>query len=642
MAAEVLYALTLGGTLLLAFLSFVTAHLFRNRAVTWLAAALGLFALYTAVGSGYAGSPWWPDTPGLDVWLRNFLLGATAVGFYGYLRRASRAHRLGRAWAPAFTVVMVAFTLVAFFGTALPPADAPHLLAATDIAGRVLLAVVAVVAWRQHAWSTPLGYAGVAALCLQAALFYGAPGSALGVMNWQAHAGNVVLPAAAAGFFLYICGVLYTRQRQAAALHQRLEHWHADEHDRLEAMIGARTAEMQRALRSRAELLAYVSHDLRAPLGRILDAAHSLDPDAPPQSGARHLIEQQVQRQTDLIDELLEFSRDELGTAEPLPTSGYLYAFLAEVTAQSRLDAESRGCRLVTAIAPHLPPVVALDFRRLRQILANLVGNAAKFADHGTVSLSVTARPATHGRSAELDFAIQDTGAGLPESGRRRLLYQAFARGANAAGQPGYGLGLTIVTQLLGALGSHLEVDSTPGHGSRFSFVLATEVLDAEALEPVLQASADTVMDGAGRRILLVDGSARTRALLCDLLDGYGFDSHAVASVEEAVSALDRQAFSLVVTEQHFVAGDAGALLRRVRVASAYVPVLLYSDRPPSVQPPLPFDAVVLKQADGNELLRQIARLLSGARQPMRRTDAAARWSGSELEPGALLDRPNA
>lgn len=378
---------------------------------------------------------------------------------------------------------------------------------------------------------------------------------------------------------------------------------------RLEQAVTVRTEQLQSALRARGMLLARISHDLRSPLAGIIESVRQWR-----QGSSRRdypaLIEGSARQQLDLIDELLEFSRDELTELELVEAPGHLHAFLQGVAEQGSLLAERSGNRFVVSYAENLPALVKLDFRRLRQVLTNLIANAAKFTDHGQIQLSVAALPPAQGR-AQLHFMVEDSGIGIEPAERERLA-QPFARGGNATHYDGYGLGLAIVTQILGRMNSRLNIDAAPGGGSRFGFVLEVALAGEDELEQDLAGDTGDGIDGAGRRILVVDDHPQSRDMLCDLLDGFGFESVPAASGEAALEALREQRVELVVTDQFMPGMDGWALLRALRREYPGVPVLLYSSLPArTVGDQLAFDDALLKPASGKQLLERIGQLLA-------------------------------
>lgn len=381
---------------------------------------------------------------------------------------------------------------------------------------------------------------------------------------------------------------------------------------RLEQAVAVRTGQLQNAMRARSMLLARISHDLRSPLAGIIDGVRQW------RAGDRQrdypgLIESSAHQQLDLIDELLEFSRDELAELELVEASGYLHAFLQGLVEHAALLAEKRRNRFECRYGEDLPALVKLDFRRLRQVLMNLIGNAAKFTDDGYILFTVTAAPASHGK-VSLHFMVEDSGIGIEPSEQERLSLP-FARGSNAAQYNGYGLGLAIVTQILERMGSRLNIEAAPSGGSRFGFALEVPLAEESELEPDLfddEAAAGEI-NGADHTILVVDDNAQSREMLCDLLDGFGFESISAADGEQALALLREQAVSLIVTDQAMPGMDGWTLLQAVRRDHPQLPVLLYSALPPR-RPQgfeaLAFNDALLKPASGKQLLLRIHRLL--------------------------------
>lgn|GEM_PF-480250 len=383
----------------------------------------------------------------------------------------------------------------------------------------------------------------------------------------------------------------------------------------LERTVAARTAELQQSLRARSMLLAHIGHDLRSPLVGILDGIRQWRSGASARDYPR-LVEGSARQQLELIDELLEFSRGELTELELVEAPGYLHGFLREVEERAQLLAERQRNRLECRFAPDLPPLVKADFRRLRQVLMNLLGNAAKFTRDGRILFAVSAAPAGPG-TVRLRFAVEDTGIGLgPEDDRQRLL-QPFVRGGNAAPHEGSGLGLSIVGQLLDRMGSRLRIESAPGGGSRFGFELDLAPAGEDELEPGAGEGDAGDIDGAGRVVLVVDDHAPSRDLLCDLLDGCGFETVPAADGAAALDLLRRRTPDLVLTDQRMQGMDGWHLLQAVRREHPDLPVLLYSalppQRPQDIDARLAFTAALLKPASERRLLETVARLLRQA-----------------------------
>ncbi|NID05746.1 response regulator [Luteibacter jiangsuensis] len=379
---------------------------------------------------------------------------------------------------------------------------------------------------------------------------------------------------------------------------------------RLEGIVQKRTAELRQSLQARRMLLAHVGHDLRAPLGAIMNAVRRWRVGDAGRDYPR-IIERHVRQQMELIDDLLEFSRGELTGLQLEPQAGYLHGFIHDVAEQASLLVERHGNRFECRFDERMPAVVAADFRRLRQVLLNLLGNAAKFTHDGTVVFRVDAVPERAGR-VRLVFTVEDTGIGM-DAGALESLQQPFTRGGNAMQHEGSGLGLAIVVQLLQHMGTKLDAESVPGSGSRFSFAADFDLADEDELEAEFEAGGDIgEVDGEGRAILVVEPHPIRRAVLCDLLDGYGFESIPVADASAALEAVRIESLSLVVTEQRLPGSDGWRLLHAIRQIDPSVPVLLYAALSPRLPPggSLEFDDVLLKPATAAEFMACVMRLV--------------------------------
>ncbi|GGA02671.1 two-component regulator propeller domain-containing protein [Dyella caseinilytica] len=381
---------------------------------------------------------------------------------------------------------------------------------------------------------------------------------------------------------------------------------------RLEQAVAVRTGQLQNVMRARSMLLARISHDLRSPLSGIIDSVRRWR-GGDTQRDYPGLIESSVRQQLDLIDELLEFSRDELADFELVESPGYLHAFLQGLVEHAALHAEKHRNRFEYRYAENLPALVKLDFRRLRQVLMNLIGNAAKFTNDGYIVFTVTATPLQQG-NVQLHFMVEDSGIGIEPSDREHLSLP-FARGSNAAPYNGYGLGLAIVTQILERMKSRLTIEAAPSGGSRFGFLLDVPLAEEDELEQDLFEDDGVLgeINAAGHTIMVVDDHAQGREMLCDLLDGFGFESLSAADGEQALALLGQQSVSLIVTDQVMPGMGGWALLQRVRHHYPELPVLLYSSLPPR-RPEgfeaLEFDDALLKPASGKQLLVCISHLL--------------------------------
>ncbi|WP_430389987.1 ATP-binding protein [Dyella sp. 20L07] len=376
-----------------------------------------------------------------------------------------------------------------------------------------------------------------------------------------------------------------------------------------EQTVERRTAQISAALRARNDLLAMISHDLRSPLSNIIECVNRWNSGDGKRDYPR-IIEQSVWQQIALIDDLLEFAQDEHASAELEKVAGYLHAFLADVASQAWLMAERGANRFVHRFDERLPMLVKADFRRLRQVLVNLLGNATKFTHDGLVEFEVCAEEC-HDARVRLRFTIKDSGIGLAYE-EIDSLTKPFVRGANVEHREGSGLGLSIVAQWLDRMHSRLQLKQVATGGCEFSFVLDLDLAsESEVISNLLNDDPmDQSLDGRGRVIVVVDDQPQNRDMICDLLDSYGFASFPAGEGKEALKLVEEENAAMVITDQYMDGMDGWMLLDALRRANPRLPVVLCSASPP--RPPafcavgLDFDAVLMKPTSVRQLLQVV------------------------------------
>lgn len=294
----------------------------------------------------------------------------------------------------------------------------------------------------------------------------------------------------------------------------------------LEAAVHERTAELARVSAqaqasdaAKGRLLGYIGHDLRAPLASMVQLARRLEP-ARDFDANRRAIEHGGLMLLDTIDELQRFARrpDAEAELEVVAAPVYLHGLLLEVLRQAQAVARSGGNRLRLQRAPELPPVVELDARRLRQVLFNLLSNAAKFTRDGDIVLDAAVV------GGQLQLAVRDTGRGIASTDLA-LVFEPFMRAVGPGHVPGLGLGLGIARQAVRAMGGDIRVQSRLGLGSCFHVDLPLRLAEEEdVLWPAPAPAPPPLEPGNGRRALVLDPCANVREALAERLALAGFD----------------------------------------------------------------------------------------------------------------------
>ena len=600
--------LTLGIVLLVVPFGFIVGRILRSRLLTVNAGAVLSYILLSCILNGYL--IYWPSALGWTRELLTFASATSIVLFLAYMRVLLQVSQLpkligwsywvpllgcvfGRLWwlkaDPAQGALIVQISLMSFYGALLPT---------------LFMAWRRRLAYNWMAWLVP----GLLLTQLLMRILF--PQEQL---PWQSPESKYSLSSTLPGVVLLVCTLITevarSRHREKHAL-STLEQQRQAEHERLESTVALRTSQLRESLEARSALMARISHDLRSPLVRIIDYARLLH--AGPNRDYQATIERNARQQLELIDEMLEFSRGELEQMQLALAPGYLYGFLQEIADEAGFLAARQGNSFNAVLADDLPPLVEADFKRLRQVLMNLLANAAKFTRNGQIRFEVNGGPGATANTVELRFSVIDTGIGIDPHEFEQLL-QPFRRGRNAQRYEGSGLGLSIVSQLLERMDSRLEPQAT-GQGSHFSFRLQLKCADEHDLENGIVDNNVTPLDGEGKHVLLVDDIEQNSEWLYDLLAGYGFDVSIAASGEDALACLAEQPVDLLISDQMMPGMDGWELLRHVRDREHDLPVMLYSavppHRPQGYPEDLAFDEVLLKPADSRELLARIKTLV--------------------------------
>ncbi len=333
------------------------------------------------------------------------------------------------------------------------------------------------------------------------------------------------------------------------------------------------------ATRAKSEFLANMSHELRTPLNGVLGYAQLLRRDR--SLPAKHLeavdaIAACGAHLLDLINDVLDLSKVEAGRVEVEAVSTELAQLVIDLRLLIAEPARRKGLSFDADVAPGLPPRVVIDGRHLRQVLLNLLGNAVKFTQNGGIRLAI-APDGPH-----LRFEVRDTGIGV-EPQEQEAIFEAFRQTRTGAAAGGTGLGLTISRRLVRAMGGELRVESEPGRGSRFWFVVPL-VAAPEAGEPTAADRAADLRLAPGQEVtvLVVDDSSVNRRIVAHLLEGAGVRALTAAGGAEALAIAGKQHPDLVLMDLRMPEMDGFEATRRLRAdpATARIAVVAVSASP--------------------------------------------------------------
>ena len=321
--------------------------------------------------------------------------------------------------------------------------------------------------------------------------------------------------------------------------------------------------ERKQAELAKQEFLAMISHEIRTPIAAVIGMADVLL--------NTELTEQQEEfteticnsgkALLEIINDILDFSKIESGKLEVEEEPFHLNSCIEEALSLLTPKAKEKQLELIFGNNPELPQVIVSDISRLRQILINLINNAIKFTDTGSVEVSVTSRKrqmiGNEKNNHEIQFAVKDTGVGIP-SNRINRLFKAFSQVNSSITRKygGTGLGLVICKQLSELMGGKIWVESEENQGSTFYFTITARVI-----ETLLKQEWETKPEESGNvinaavaeknplKILLVEDYPTNQKMITLMLQRMGYQADIANNGLEALTALRRQFYDVVLMD---------------------------------------------------------------------------------------------
>ena len=402
------------------------------------------------------------------------------------------------------------------------------------------------------------------------------------------------------------------------------------------ALAAAKVA-AEAATAAKSEFLANMSHELRTPLTSIIGFSQLLKSQPELSAQSSRFVDSLAQASEALlgiVNDVLDFSKLEAGQIEIRREPGSPGRIATEVVQLFAPQADAKGVGLDLKIAA-LPDKVFIDAARLRQILLNLVGNAVKFTEKGSVGLRAGFT------DGHLLFEVQDTGPGIPDDQLDKL-FKRFSQvdGTSRRTHGGTGLGLAICKGLVDAMGGSIGVRSWPGRGSTFSVRIPAS---AVATSPAASNEIPPTGGLDSIRILVADDNRANRTLIAAMLEPSGVRLTLASTGREAVELATSQVFDVILMDLHMPEMDGYEAARSIRGGAgpnAGAPIFAFTAdlmlRPDHADADTIFCGIVQKPVMPQALLAAIAGVTKTTPDACRPAELTER-----LTPGFLISAPS-
>jgi len=339
------------------------------------------------------------------------------------------------------------------------------------------------------------------------------------------------------------------------------------ERKRLEKQLLIAKKEAEQATVSKSLFLANMSHEIRTPLNAMLGFTDLLESTSLNQQQKEYLniIDSSGKNLLTIINDILDFSKIEAGmlSIEHVPFS--LQQLIHSVYTMFYTKAQSKNIKLSISVDPHLPSLVSGDPTRLNQILINLLGNAIKFTQQGSVNIDCEILQRST-EKIEIKISVKDTGIGIAPQ-KITEIFDRFTQAESNTNRNfgGTGLGLSIAKKLIELQGGSISVNSELGKGSEFYFTIAYTIADEKEYKPTEDSLQKEQKIFAGKKVLIVEDNVVNQKLASIHLNNEGFLVEIAENGQEAVNKLKENKYDIILMDIQMPILDGYQATKKIR-----------------------------------------------------------------------------